>query len=45
MSEYERMFLEMLHDPKLKQDLLARLERIGLLAAFLEAENETTKVV
>ena len=43
MNEHERMFLEMLHDPKLKQDLLERLEKIGLLSAFLQAENETTQ--
>ena len=43
VTNYDLLFLEMLHDPKLKQDLLARLERIGLLAAFLEAANETTQ--
>ena len=41
MSEQDKMFLQMVHDPTLKADLLVRLEKLGLLSAFLEIENET----
>lgn len=41
MTEDERRFLDMVHDPEIRQDLLARLEQLGLLAAFLSAESET----
>lgn len=42
MNEYEIMFMEMANDPGLRQGLLERLEKIGLLSAFLQAENGTT---
>ena len=41
MSELEEEFLRQVHDPELKTHLLVRLEQLGLLSAFLEAENET----
>ena len=41
MTDYEAIFLQMINDPDLRQDLLERLEQTGLLAAFLQAENET----
>ena len=41
MNEYEIMFMEMANDPGLRQALLERLEKIGLLSAFLQAENGT----
>lgn len=40
-SEEEKMFLQMVHDPVSRQHLLDRLEQLGLLSAFLEAENGT----
>lgn len=40
-SKEEKMFLQMVHDPVSRQHLLARLEQLGLLSAFLEAENGT----
>ena len=43
MSEQEKRFLEMIHDPTLKADLLVRLEKLGLLSAFLEIENGTSQ--
>lgn len=43
MSDDEKRFLEMVHDPVLRQALLVRLETLGLLSAFLLAENETTQ--
>lgn len=42
MTEDEKRFLIMTKDPVLREDLLARLEQLGLLAAFLEAESGTT---
>ena len=41
MSEEDKRFLQMIYDPALRKDLLARLERLGLLSAFLEIENGT----
>lgn len=41
MNEMDKLFLKMIHDPALRKDLLVRLERLGLLSAFLEIENET----
>ena len=41
MSESEQRFLDMVHDPDLRQALLERLAQLGLLAAFLEIESET----
>lgn len=41
MNEIDKLFLKMIHDPALRTDLLARLEKLGLLSAFLEIENET----
>ena len=42
MSQDEKRFLQMIHDPALREALLVRLEKLGLLSAFLEAENGTT---
>lgn len=42
MSEQDRLFLKMIHDPELREGLLERLEKLGLLSAFLQVENETT---
>ena len=42
MNEREEQFLKMANDPEIRQALLARLEKLGLLSAFLRAENETT---
>lgn len=39
----ERLFLEMANDSVSRKRLLARLERLGLLSAFLEAENGTSQ--
>lgn len=41
MNDNEMMFLQMVHDPELRQVLLERLEKLGLLTSFLEAENGT----
>lgn len=42
MTNNEKRFLEMVHDPELRPILLERLRRIGLLSVFQEIENETT---
>lgn len=42
MNEREVQFLKMVHDEQFRPILLERLERLGLLSAFLLAENETT---
>ena len=42
MNENDRQFLQMVHDPALRSVLLARLEKLGLLSAFLEVESGTT---
>lgn len=41
MTEDEIRFLQMIHDPEIREDLLARLEKQGLLSAFLAIENGT----
>ena len=41
MNEMDKLFLKMIHDPALRKDLLVRLEKLGLLSAFLEIENGT----
>lgn len=41
MSEEDIRFLNLIHEPELRANLLARLERLGLLSAFLEIESET----
>ena len=41
LSSDEIKFLEMAKDPTSRPILLDRLARLGLLSAFLEAENET----
>jgi len=41
LTNQEKLFLLMIHEPTLRKDLLERLEKLGLLAAFLEIENET----
>ncbi len=43
ISEDEAWFLEMTKDPVSRSDLLARLEKLGLLSAFLAAESGTTQ--
>lgn len=42
LSPNELAFLEMAHNPLSRSNLLARLEKLGLLSAFLEAESGTT---
>lgn len=37
----EQRFLDMARSPELRQHLLARLEKLGLLSAFLKAESGT----
>lgn len=41
MNSEDIRFLEMLHDPALRANLLVRLEKLGLLSSFLQVENET----
>lgn len=41
LTKQEKLFLRMVHDPDLRIVLLARLEQLGLLSAFLQAENGT----
>ena len=41
ITEEDKQFLRMIYDPILRADLLVRLEKLGLLSAFLEVENET----
>ena len=41
MNEREEKFLQMIHDPTLRPTLLGRLEKLGLLSAFLAVENGT----
>ena len=42
MTDYEKKFMQAVYDPNLRPNLLARLEQLGLLSAFLAAENGTT---
>ena len=42
LTESEKKFLQIVNDPAVRAHLLDRLEQLGLLAAFLEAENGTT---
>lgn len=42
LTAQEVQFLKEANDPAIRQRLLARLERLGLLSAFLAAENGTT---
>ena len=37
----EQRFLDMTRSPELRPHLLARLEKLGLLSAFLKAESGT----
>ena len=37
----EQRFLDLCHSPELRPRLLARLEKLGLLSAFLKAEIGT----
>ena len=39
--DYEKQFIELVNDPDQRGRLLERLEKLGLLSAFLQAENET----
>lgn len=43
ITDRERMFLELVQDPVSRRGLLDRLQGLGLLSAFLEAENGTTQ--
>lgn len=43
LSESEAKFLSMANDPVNRQHLLDRLEQLGLLSAFLAAENGTNQ--
>ena len=42
LTEQEKLFLRMVHDPDLRRVLLERLEKLGLLSAFLQAETGTS---
>lgn len=39
----ETRFLNLVNDPAIRPSLLEHLEKLGLLSAFLEAENGTTE--
>ena len=41
LNETEELFLKIANDPQLRSALLERLERSGLLSAFLQAESGT----
>lgn len=43
LTEQESLFLQLANDPVTRSTLLARLEKLGLLSAFLEAENGTRR--
>ena len=43
LTKEEKTFLETANDPDLRPHLLARLERLGLLSAFLLAESGTSQ--
>lgn len=43
LTDNEKRFLMIANDPAVRARLTARLEELGLLAAFLLAENETTQ--
>ena len=45
MSEEDITFLRMIKSPALRSTLLERLEKLGLLDAFLEIENGTTQEI
>ena len=40
MSNEDKRFLQILHDPLLKANLLERLEELELLSSFLAIEHE-----
>ena len=39
LTQLEEFFLSVLHDPERRKVLLERLEQLGLLDSFLEAEK------
>ena len=41
LTAEDRLFLNIIHDCDLREALLARLQEIELLDAFLQAESET----
>lgn len=41
LTDSERQFLKQANNPAVRANLLERLERLGLLAAFLQVEIET----
>ena len=43
LTAEEKEFLRLVNDPDLREALLERLEKLGLLAAFLEAERGTNE--
>lgn len=45
LSEEDLRFLQIIHDPDLREDLLERLREIGEIDAFLQAESETSQAV
>lgn len=42
LSREDQVFLEIVHNRTIREDLLVLLREIGLLDAFLRAENGTT---
>ena len=43
LTENESMFLQIANNPDVRERLLDRLAQLGLLAAFLAAENGTSQ--
>lgn len=43
LSSDEQKFLQIANNPISRQSLLVRLEKLGLLSAFLEAESGTNQ--
>jgi UTP:GlnB (protein PII) uridylyltransferase len=41
LSQNEILFLEIVHNPVIRPNLLDRLQDLGLLSAFLQVENGT----
>lgn len=39
LTDNEKIFLDLANNQELRPNLLARLEKLGLLASFREAEN------
>ena len=43
MSNEDKRFLQILHNPELRASLLERLEELELLSSFLAVEHEATQ--